>query len=71
MTVGFALCGSFCTFSQVFPVMETLAKEHQLIHSLSPVVGSVNSRFRYQPSKAMATALFFQVGAGSGEMVLP
>ena len=26
MTVGFAVCGSFCTFHQVFPVMEELAK---------------------------------------------
>ena len=45
MTVGFALCGSFCTFSQVFPVMEQLSGEHQLMPILSPVVCSVNSRF--------------------------
>ena len=24
MNIGFAMCGSFCTFSQVFPVMELL-----------------------------------------------
>ena len=45
MTIGFALCGSFCTFSQVFPVMEQLAREHKLIPIFSPVVCTVNSRF--------------------------
>ena len=45
MTVGFAVCGSFCTFSQVFPVMEQLAENYQLLPILSPVVCSVNSRF--------------------------
>ena len=45
MTVGFAFCGSFCTFAQVFPVMEKLAEKHKLIPIFSPVVCSVNSRF--------------------------
>lgn len=45
MTIGFALCGSFCTFSKVFPVMETLAKEHTLIPIFSPAVCGVDSRF--------------------------
>ena len=27
MNIGFAMCGSFCTFRQVFPIMELLAKE--------------------------------------------
>ena len=31
MTIGFALCGSFCTYAQVFPVMEQLAKEYRLV----------------------------------------
>ena len=26
MEIGFALCGSFCTYAAVFPVMEELAK---------------------------------------------
>ena len=26
MEIGFAMCGSFCTYNQVFPVMEQLAK---------------------------------------------
>lgn len=45
MNIGFALCGSFCTYSQVFPVMELLAKKHQLIPILSPAAQSVDSRF--------------------------
>ena len=36
MKIGFAMCGSFCTFAQVFPVMETLAKDHEVIPILSP-----------------------------------
>lgn len=45
MTVGFAMCGSFCTFSQVFPVMERLAAEYQIIPIFSPVACTVDSRF--------------------------
>lgn len=45
MTVGFALCGSFCTFSQVFPVMEQLSKEHTLIPIFSHASCSLDSRF--------------------------
>jgi len=45
MTVGFAICGSFCTYSQVFPIMEQLSEKHVLIPIFSPVSASVNSRF--------------------------
>ena len=45
MNIGFAMTGSFCTFSKVFPIMETLAKQYTLIPILSPVAGSVDSRF--------------------------
>ena len=45
MRIGFALCGSFCTFSQAFPVMEQLAREHQLIPIFSPVSYTTDSRF--------------------------
>lgn len=45
MTVGFALCGSFCTFNQVFPVMETLAKEYALIPVFSEISYTTDSRF--------------------------
>lgn len=45
MNIGFALCGSFCTFSEVFPVMEELAKIHQVIPIFSFASASVDSRF--------------------------
>ena len=45
MTVGFAVCGSFCTYSQVFPVMEALAKEHTVIPIFSPASYVTDSRF--------------------------
>lgn len=45
MNVGFALCGSFCTYSQVFPIMEQLAKDHDLIPIMSPVSCTTDSRF--------------------------
>ena len=45
MTVGFAMCGSFCTYAQVFPVMEALAKEHNLIPIFSPASYVTDSRF--------------------------
>lgn len=45
MTVGFALCGSFCTFSRVFPIMEQLAKEHRVIPIFSNVAYVTDTRF--------------------------
>ena len=45
MKIGFALCGSFCTFSQVFPIMEVLSKKHTIIPILSPAAAGTNSRF--------------------------
>ena len=45
MNVGFALCGSFCTYQQIFPIMESLSKQHQVIPIFSFAAGSVDSRF--------------------------
>ena len=45
MTVGFALCGSFCTYSRVFPVMERLAKNYDIIPMFSQSAYSMDSRF--------------------------
>ena len=45
MTVGFALCGSFCTFAAVFPVMKELSKEYDLIPIFSHNVNTISSRF--------------------------
>ena len=45
MTVGFALCGSLCTFSDIFPIMEKVAKQHQVIPIFSFSAGTIDSRF--------------------------
>ena len=45
MTVGFALCGSFCTYDRVFPVMERLGKSYALIPIFSQSAYSTDSRF--------------------------
>lgn len=45
MNIGFAMCGSFCTFDAVFPVMEAAAKEHKLLPILSQASCSIDSRF--------------------------
>lgn len=45
MNIGFALCGSFCTFSSVFPVMEALTNEHNVVPICSQTVTSTDSRF--------------------------
>ena len=45
MNIGFAMCGSFCTFSQVFPVMEELAKSYNVTPIFSFASASVDSRF--------------------------
>ena len=45
MTVGFALCGSFCTFASVFPIMEELTKSHTVIPIFSQAAATTDSRF--------------------------
>ena len=45
MNIGFAMCGSFCTFDQVFPVMEAIAREHAVIPIFSTVSCTTDSRF--------------------------
>ena len=45
MRIGFAMCGSFCTFAQVFPIMEVLAKSHRITPIFSPVCCCTDSRF--------------------------
>ena len=45
MTVGFAMCGSFCTYAAVFPVIEKLAADYDVIPIFSPASHSINSRF--------------------------
>ena len=45
MTIGFAMCGSFCTYSQVFPVMKALAEKYTVIPIFSQAACSIDSRF--------------------------
>jgi len=45
MNIGFAMCGSFCTYEQVFPVMEAIAAEHTLIPIFSDISYTTDSRF--------------------------
>ena len=45
MEIGFAMCGSFCTYSQVFPIMEALTKEHNVTPIFSDAAYTVDSRF--------------------------
>ena len=45
MHIGFALCGSFCTFSKVFPVMEILTRDYHVTPIFSASGCSIDSRF--------------------------
>ena len=45
MTIGFAMCGSFCTYANVFPVLEKLAEQHAVIPIMSGASSTIDSRF--------------------------
>ena len=45
MNVGFALCGSFCTFSSAFEAMQTVAKIHTVIPIFSQHAAAIDTRF--------------------------
>jgi len=45
MNIGFAMCGSFCTFQEVFPAMEAVAGSHNVIPILSDSSAQIDSRF--------------------------
>lgn len=45
MNVGFAMCGSFCTFSQVFPIMELLSRDYTVTPIFSEAAYSLDTRF--------------------------
>ena len=45
MTIGFAMCGSYCTYEQVFPVMEILSRDYHLIPIFSRNAAETDSRF--------------------------
>ena len=45
MNIGFALCGSFCTFQQVFPVVELLTRDYRVTPIFSQAAYATDSRF--------------------------
>lgn len=45
MEIGFALCGSFCTYAKVFPILEELAKDHSVTPIFSYAACTTDSRF--------------------------
>lgn len=45
MNLGFAICGSFCTYEKIFPIMEKLASQHNLIPIFSPAAYTTDTRF--------------------------
>ena len=45
LTIGFALCGSFCTFSQVLPVLERITNRYQVVPILSEAAATTDTRF--------------------------
>ncbi len=45
MNIGFAMCGSFCTYAQVFPIIEVLAKKYDLTPIFSEASYTIDSRF--------------------------
>ncbi len=45
MNIGFALCGSYCTFAKAFPAMEVLAWDHRVVPIFSENVTKTDSRF--------------------------
>lgn len=45
MRIGFAMCGSFCTFQQVFPILELLCRDYQVTPIFSGSVCTLDSRF--------------------------
>ena len=45
MNIGFAMCGSFCTYAEVFPIMELLARDYRVTPIFSSAAATVDSRF--------------------------
>ena len=45
MNIGFALCGSFCTYERVFPMMRHLAENHKVTPIFSRAAATLDSRF--------------------------
>ncbi len=44
-TIGFALTGSFCTFGIIFPIIEKMVKDYDIIPIMSEISASTDTRF--------------------------
>lgn len=45
MNIGFALCGSFCTYEKVFPVLKEVSETHNVIPIFSYISSTSDTRF--------------------------
>ena len=45
MNIGFAVCGSFCTFSKVFPIIDQLSQVHTVTPIVSEAAYETDTRF--------------------------
>ena len=45
MNIGFAMCGSFCTYAEVFPILEVLASVHTVTPIFSLASQTTDCRF--------------------------
>lgn len=45
MNIGFAMCGSYCTYAKVFPIMELLSRDYRITPIFSEASCSTDSRF--------------------------
>ena len=43
--LGFAICGSFCTFDTLLPVLRKLAEAYEITPVLSPAAAETDTRF--------------------------
>ena len=47
MDIGFAMCGSFCTYTSIFPIMELLTRDYSVTPILSYTAASTDTRFGF------------------------
>ena len=45
MEIGFAMCGSYCTYAQVFPILEILTRDYSVTPIFSAAASETDSRF--------------------------
>ena len=45
LRIGFALCGSYCTYDKVFPVIGALAEKNELVPIMSDTAARTDTRF--------------------------